>query len=948
MYQEVEVNGEVIEFPESMSDDEISTVLQKQFKQQPEPATSETTGQTPSNPSPSVSDQIEASGVVSPKTEEEYTTAQYAVDQIKLRYGESVDLSARLGAAFPLLVGGGIPGIKAAESILADGQGKEKAEGLFGYQGLEPRTEGEKLAGVVAAAAADPVNILMAPIGVSFTTGKTLLRSSVPYAVTAIEWLTGTAAETVGYYAAEQAAELYKGTEKEGSTLDHLTRFASGFLAGGTVAVASPARLVMSGAQGVKQVAAGKSADQGVIVDLIANSNVKALVDQAVISEGQDFSSRLQAITKLQEKFPDLVLPVANVVGDNAIIKKEFRRLYATDNEFRQKYDNALKEIQTTLDGYVTKMRGEGVDVSNMRSVVLSEAARKQRAIQEKQATKLGNIEEARAKVAARYEDAPTSEAVSKAAENVAQSAEKAARDAASIEYDKAFQYAEAKGLQMEPNSVATMWQTAKALRAEDLFRDAPSVYNKIKAYWGPQEVSRPEILGPNGKPLSGGTTLEFSPASIKDMDSLKREINRVIRTTTDPTRKASLNELKDALQAEIVKIDPEFAAMYHNADYKFFETVGLPTSAEGYRSYDAARLATETAGALTKPEQIRDYLSFVGPAGEGVIRDAFLLRARASILKDGDVDPSKLRAFLAKNKEALNEVPAIRAMFEDDIRLVDRINRGRAKIQSNYNVYAAEQSEGFFKTLYNKNIPAISQEVLRNPGSRTQYLQQIEGLAEESKKLALTGLRQGLLDQAMAQSDGTVFDFIKANKDAFADVFGNNYLQNLENLGRLADIASARLDDLVAPAIRHSQETRFKKYTNLTEEETIGTVRNQILSPYRKMIHLASKAFIVKSNAKADKALADVLLDTKALDSLQTEIDALLGALEQTSSGYYGKQAAAFAKGFASKLGGYITAKGTLGVRGADYYNDDLEAERNMLPTMEEDDWLFAPKRGG
>jgi hypothetical protein len=101
----------------------------------------------------------------------------------------------------------------------------------------------------------------------------------------------------------------------------------------------------------------------------------------------------------------------------------------------------------------------------------------------------------------------------------------------------------------------------------------------------------------------------------------------------------------------------------------------------------------------------------------------------------------------------------------------------------------------------------------------------------------------------------------------------------------------------------------------------------------------------MTKSSAKADKAMADVLLDTNAINELNNEAAKLMAALDkQGSAKLAGKAFWDFSKKFSSTLGGYITLGGARGAAGATI-NDGLENEASMLPSLEEDDWLFAPQ---
>ncbi len=873
-----------------------------------------------------------------PEAEKERSNWSYVVDQMKKRYGDYADILVRggLNTAYDPRVWESLPPEAQAAVQERVSQNKSAELAPFGYQGLEPRTETEKWMGVVGAAGVDPLTVV--PAAKVFSGGKYLLNTAKPYGLALLEWGTGTAAETAGFAGAELAAEGFKGGEYEDTAIDHLTRFGTAILAGTIPSVG-----VRTGQSAVAGYRAGKAVVQdnaSTVSDVLANANVKAVLDSAIKSQGDTFGARLKAAEELQKQFPDLVLPLVDVVGENAILAKEFRKLYSSDPVFRQKYDDAARLVQEQF----TKFE-QGIFPSplkpgeQIRNPILEEANRKAAAARAKQAEKLANIETVRGKLSQRYDEAPLAVNVEKAARNVAESAEKAARDNASLYYTAAFDLADAKGLTVPPETVQGIWSFSGAQRKSDLFAEFPALYRKIQQNWSPREVDVPGGV-------AGRKTMEFPEVSVQELDSLKRELNKAIRSTDDRSKQAALGDLKDELDAQIRSIDPEFAAAYKLADSKYYEGVGLPTSLDGYRSIDSARFSTTVSEALVKPDQIRDYLNFVGKdAGLEVVRDAFLLKARKSILDAaGDVEPGKLRAFIAKNREALNEVPEIRALFEQDALLADRINRGKAKIDSNYNAYALEQSEGFFKALKGKNLDAVSAEVLKNPDARATYLDQINTLSPENQKLALTGVRQSVLDKAF-KSNTTVVEYIQQNKAAFDELFGPEYSQQIDNLARLRDIIDTNKDNLVASAVNHRQSTAYKELSGLSVEETVGTIRNQIMSPTRKFLHLFFKAAMTKSSAKADKAMADVLLDTNAINELNNEAVKLMAALEkQGSAKLAGKAFWDFFKKFSSTLGGYIALGGARGAAGATI-NDDLENESSMLPSLEEDDWLFAPQ---
>lgn len=939
-------DGTILEFPDGTD----STVIDRVVKQQVSVG-----AQTPEDTSQNEATASLVPSETTPQTAGQQDNWTYVKDRMAKRWGDWADILVRGGmnTAYDPKVWNSMPPDvqEAVQQRVGEDRSPQYASKL-GYEGLLPESETQKWLGVIGEAAVDPLTVVPAvgPLRNMATAGSTLFQTTKPFAMSLIEWGAGTASETLGTYGAELSAENFKNTEYEGGVVDHLARFGTSFVFGSSPYALTAVPAVSGVVEGVKGAGKVRNKDASVVSDVLSNASVKAVVDAAIESQGATFGERLQAATRLQQEFPELVVPLIDAIGDNAILEKEFRRLYSNNPEFRQKYDDAATKLQEQFNKYEQGIFPSPLKPGEqIRDPILEEVNKKAANARVKGAEKVANIEAVRSKLAERYDTVPLSKNVDEAAANVAKSAEKAARENASVYYDSAFKYADENNITMPATSVKQLWTYAEAQRRSDLFADFPNLYRKIKTIWKPKDVPPSEVVNIQGLPMRPEAKQQFSEASVEDIDSLKRELNLAIRQTTDTTKKSSLRDLKDELNNQLLATDPEFARLYALADTKYYDGVGLPTNLAGYRSIDAARFSTTVAEALTKPEQIRDYLNFVGrDAGLDVVRDALLMKAgRAVLTASGEVDPGKLRAFMARNKESLAEVPELEVMFKADSLLAERINRGKAKIESSYNTYALEQSQGFFKAITNKNLAAVADETLTNPGARSKYLEQINELSSENKKLALTGLRQSVIEKAFNQKGSTVVEYVQQNKAAFDELFGEGYAQKIQNLAELRDLIDSNSGNLVAAANSHMKSTKYQKITGLTIEETVGTMRNAIMSMPRKVLHLGAKASMVKNSAKSDKALADILLDTNALEALDKETKRLLEvAKNQGDWKLIGKAAAEFSLAFAKHLGGYISLRGSQGAVGGFLLNDDLSFEASMLPTLEEDDNLFAPRQ--
>jgi hypothetical protein len=872
------------------------------------------------------------------QTTEQPESSGYLVDQIKKRYGEYASLMQRYGAAqFGGMIaemGGADPEVlEELKRVSGEDNSEQLAKSLFGYKGIEPTSDTERYKGVAAAAAADPLNLVFIPgafaRNVVAGMSPTLFQTTKPYLAALLEWGAGTGAEVAGYGAAEATQKVFEGTGLENSTVDHIARFAASLTAG--VSVGAGTSAVVGTASGVGA-AGGVFKETDAVTDVLSNASIKALLDSAAVSGGTSFQKQIDDVFALQKQYPDLVLPLVAGVGKNPVIEKEFLHLYKTNPEFRSQFDEKVVAVKEQFDLARTSL-AERVPQSQLESIV-SESNKQLDEARAVFDANLQQLEVARDTVVQRYREGPDSSKVVQAADNLAKEAETRARAAASIEYNKAFDYLKDNGIDTVPEStVQAMWNKMRIVVDSRVFQDHPSVQAKIKSIWAPEVVDG---------------TMKFNEVPIAQLDSLKQEINRVMRTT-NPADRGKISELmalKEELDLQIFNIDPQFSQLYKAADAAYLQKVGLPFSADGYRAFDAAKLDVTAARHLTRPDQIRDYLAIAGPAGEQVVKDAFMLRALQEMRQGGDINPEKLRSFILRNEAALNEVPNVKAMFQADEATIERLLRTEANLNSNFNAFALEKTDGFFKAIGARNLDSVSGDVLNSFEKRKQYMKQINDMTPESKHIAITGLKQGMLNKAASYPDKTMYEFIQDNRDAFDEVFGKGFGDNVKSLSTLFEMT--RFVDYVqgqGMAISGTRETAFKKLMGISVEETVGTLRNQVMSGWRKFMHLGAKSYVTKTQEKVDKALIDIFLDANNLEEIAKEAAKASEQLRSMNSDRAKTAMKDFGVKLGKTIGSHITKGSVRGVAGGSMF-DAEDFNGPMLPTQQEDDELFPFRR--
>lgn len=773
------------------------------------------------------------------------------------------------------------------------------ASQITGYEGLQPQNELDRYLGIGARGVADPMNIVGAGGARLATKGASLAWEGIVGGLTAAG---GALAGEVASEVAEEAGGGQLAQELAGSTAGILT--GAGLNAGRAVTSAS----LKAGLTGVKGIpASGNKAS-----DFLASSEVQSVIEKAAAAEGGDLSTRVQAAMKLMDEIPGLVIPTAAAAGDNPIIRKNFSELYSKYPEFRAKYDRAQKEAVEKLKE-TTSAITDTVDIQqrDLRKLVETYSAEEIAAHNKLYRKRAASIDNQLSSLSAKLYSKTDAASIGVAADNLMKAKVKAIEDSLKPRYEAAISKAESDGVVLPPESVSRVYMDVQGAKASDIFSTFPEIVKMIERKWAPQKGA-------------------FEPASIRDADSLKRAINNELRTTKDPAEQRVLRALKETVAEEMNKLPSDFVSEYRAVDYEWASRLGLPRNAEGVKALDRARFETSVGSQLSKFDQARDYLDMVGQDGIPVVRDALMLAAEKSgvITPNLDINPTALARFIERNRNTIDLVPGLRQeLSSTKITAADLMENGK-RIESDYNKTAKRYTDGFYKAIRNENLDAVAQRILTKPGKRAEYLGEIKKMPPDARKMAITGVRQALLAKAM-DTDGDMSSYLSKNREAFDDVFGKGYVNNIDKIARAYDILYAMESSKGGMIKDFKQEDAVKRsWLNLSVEEILGTLRNQVMSPSRKALHLGSKVFIRNAGKMRDDRLMDLMLDTRGMGAIG---DAAARVEAAAKAGQAQKDLVNSLKAFVAEIGKRTTNNlvkgGYLGGEGAEMAQEQQAA---------------------
>lgn len=424
-----------------------------------------------------------------------------------------------------------------------------------------------------------------------------------------------------------------------------------------------------------------------------------------------------------------------------------------------------------------------------------------------------------------------------------------------SPQYDSLLKQAKADNVELESTQVANLWNFIKSSKAEDVFAKFPALYPKITAVFAPKQASTfsPKFAEkyPNLVKSAQGT---FKPASIDDIDSLKRTLNKAIGSSTDSDQLRMLFAFKKEFDNSLNSLPEEFITSYRNLDKEYAKRLGIPFSEAGVVSVDKARFVENVVPQLTtKPSAVRQILAATdnSPEAAKIVEDAFMMKigqTQGIVSPDGAINPSKLRLFVENNKEAIDQVPGLRGkLFRlgtdvsqlKDARSAILEQQKNAKVEEFSNVWSqAFGSRGGFE--------GYVESALKTPAQ----LNELVLLAGTDKNLH-QGLKSAVLDIGMKSADK--IGFFDDNVKTMNTLFGSEYSKQVKMLLDAAQrLEQFPLRTKINQSI--SQQTGFQQATGSRPEQVASEARNQVLGPFRMAANILSR-FVQNRSSKSESA---------------------------------------------------------------------------------------------
>lgn len=502
---------------------------------------------------------------------------------------------------------------------------------------------------------------------------------------------------------------------------------------------------------------------------------------------------------------------------------------------------------------------------------------------------------------------------------NLVKAKEEIARKEVAPMYENSLTDAEKAGINLNPGQTQRLYDFVNSSVNQDVFKTFPTIYSKVNKVFAP-DVVKTGVLDDAGKEITEDV---FKTATVRDLDSLKREINKQLYTgNASQDTKRILGNLRNELNSVVDELPASFRDSYRGADAAFLTKVGVPFDAKAIEDIGSKKFIEQTVPVLTKNSSaMNQFLDVAGEEGKGIVRDAFMYELSKTpnlINESGAVNPKLVDRFIQKNKDTLKNVPEV----ADELRNLANDSRSLLNSQTRLSQLITDETKREADNLFNRvnkqGLDATLNKFLVSPLDRSDILGQLKTNPEAEK-----GFRAAMLQQLTAS--GNTLNFFETNKDAMTQLFGKTYIKNVEALAEATQLLYQNPVKLSVPLTTVGR-TKFEEAVGMPPEQVLSLYRRQITSPIQKVTIGLSKFFQNKTSQAESQAFQALFSDTHKIQ----ELSKLYGKMTEVSDP---KELAALAKQIvrttSAEAGSRVSSGAFMGILNA------AEAEDSKQPVV-------------
>jgi len=743
---------------------------------------------------------------------------------------------------------------------------------LFGWDkpdlDLLPKDQTQAIFGMGNRMMTDPINFLSGGT-------KSLLEFGVKGVINAARWF--------GIGVSSSSSAIVAGEFEELIT-DEDTGLASTLVGVGTALFTGYktqnfTNRLASGATGILQ---GKSwshlkSTASTYEQKFAIANTRNVLKEIAKAEKKDVEKIVDDFRQISHYFDDVDIPFFLTLADNPVVVGELNKLIRKYPQVRAKVDAELAKIEAAIISKSNELFGSPIVGKSLEAQVspevITKSLRSQTDILKQRIEAINSrIED----LSVSYMPKLTKEELGLKIENLVRAKKKTAQALRSIEYETILKGAEKNKIFMPPEGVEQIWAYVKSVRLDDKFGQGTPIHSKINNLLKPKiKVTKTE--GPAGKTT---TTKEeiFSEMSFANVDSLKKAINKQLRRKLSADVRYQLEDLKGVLDDARTKIPGSYSAALDVADMNYYKFIGLPFTEQGIKEISSAKYAERIAPVIvSNAEALTDFLNVVGGTkGLDIAKNAFL----AEVWKNGFVgnalNPAKFRTIMKNKSEVIDMIPGLREELMESLKTEGYLSLRVNNLNKEFKAQERIVGEHFLAVKYGDRSTGVEafqpsklvDDMINNRDSLIKITNDIRMLPVEIRGAVQNTLRRQFLDNIGLRRDSLKWLMDSENTYTVQRIMGKGYQNDLRAFARLSDRINKISIEKVANMPMNPIYDVIEKKTGIPLTAVVSIIRRPIISPPQKVLIVISRMWSGKRGSTADKLMTKILLsDLNALD---------------------------------------------------------------------------------
>lgn len=720
--------------------------------------------------------------------------------------------------------------------------GKPVAEAT-GFQNLAPPDTTSKVLGEGVAALTDPASYLFPGGSGIARLFSRWLPSPVAQVAGRVPALAATGAQSAGV-----AMGAAAGADAARNAVGTPTAEVAGALAGGAGVGLAQAAIRAGLRTVVGKAMPGQLTDvQRMLVETSTNKELERVVG-ALQESDPGLYARLEAAVRLSERmgFPLPAVAAAGNKGIESVVADLAAVNPAAGAAFRRQFTDAreaLDEFKARFSGFRPGQAGEALAAADQRgATALMEA---------KVEARKARIDSALEAEVARALKGGETQAIGERIRALVDAKESAVKRELSPRYEAFLAEHDAP---LPPEAAASLKESMDTAVMRDIFKQWSREFGALREKLG-------LFVGKEGEQAAREFTL-------RDLDSLKRAVNKVLRSTTSTDKIDQLTAVKRNVQAAIGDLPEETAGAYRALDKEWAQRVGLPFDTAGINAIDRAKFDSSIAPMLTRnAEAAQHFVDAAGPEGAALLGDALMSGLRQEAFRGGQFRPDALRRWLSAHGDQVKLVPGLR----DDLRtlesLKDRADLAKQRMDARF----AEYTAGRIATLSGYSAEEIGQRLMK-PEFRRQVLKTFGTTLPVGKQDDVVGAaRKMWLDYVSKSQNPQELLNSEAGQLALRELYGPEQQRIVADIMDTAQRLRVDPSDIrIAPKQARGRDWLERIVPGLTAPILYSNLRDRIASVQQKVFRLGSRMVTAQAQDASDQALIRALADPEAARTMQ------------------------------------------------------------------------------